>query len=90
MGHFSVRTAILTHGLKMRQRPLVRKKIAQIPQAGFQIHGMILLSVGKPSQNIFQVVLDHQMIPMGTIDHAEHLAAARGWIATTDASLCRP
>lgn len=37
---------------------------------------MVLLGVGQLAQHIIQVILDHQVMPMGTADHAVYLHAA--------------
>ena len=75
--HFLVLNAILTHGLWMRQCPTVGKKIEQVGRAGSKVGRMVLLGVGKPSQHILQIVLDHQMMAMRTANHAVHLQPAR-------------
>jgi len=68
--HFPVLDAILAHRLRMRQRPTIRQEIDEIWRAGFKIPGMVLLAIGKFSQHIIQVVIDHQMMAVRTADDA--------------------
>jgi hypothetical protein len=81
---FSLLDAAGTDRRGMRQCPTVRQEIEKIRRIESKIGRMILLGVGQLAQHILQVILDHQMMSMGTADHAEHLHAAWGRVRVAE------
>lgn len=65
--------AMLTYRPGMRQSPTVRQKVGQVRRAGFNIRRMILPRIGQFAHHVVQVVVNHQMMAMGTGDDAVQL-----------------
>ena len=61
----------------MGRRPTVRQEVEQIRRVRGKVGGMVLLGIGQFPQHILQVIFNHQVVPMGTAHHTNHLHSAR-------------